>query len=952
MTEAPAPAPSPKVETPLQKLDGWIHAGEQGLIALALVAMTTLVSVDVLSRRVEARDSLLGGFLARHLGVTDAGTTEWLGIVALSLVGLLVAWFGLATAERRTGKKLLPIPQSALAAGALTTLGVAAVCAAMRTFASRDVYLVLYAICGAAFIADELRRKESGWQARIGIFAAVVTPIFLALAFGYFPQGYSWAKEISMMFVLWVGLVGASVCVPIGKHIRIDTLEKFLPAAAKKYVLAAGYSVTALFSAYIAWAGYAYVFGAGGSIASGATLDQTHLPVWVETLAVPVAFGLTTIRFFAAAISGLRGGSYGVPAKAEGMEEAEKAAREAGLEVKAEAASQKVSPVFIVCCALIVILPFFGNAGILASVIVLMALLGLPIFVLLGIVVIVSFMLWGGVTDLLHQNQFSFVERIVGLSDNQALLAIPFFVLSGAVMSHGEISKRLVSFSMALVGWLPGGLAVSAVLACMIFAAISGSSPATVVAIGGAMAPALIAQGYRAPFAHGLVTSAGSLGILIPPSIPMIVYAIVNQTSHMEIERLFACGYGPGLVIGAILMIMSMIQGSRDKAPRQAFSAKRVYEETRDGFWALMFPIAISVGIYSGLMNAIESACFSVVYAVVVEVFVHRALTVRQLPKILGETGILLGSFLVILVVAMTFGELLDVLGIPTAAADWVRDAELTPWQFLLVVNVLLLVVGCLLDIMSAIFIFVPLLAPMALAAGVSPYHFGIIFIVNLEIGYLTPPVGLNLFVASTMFDKPVGYMVRAVMPMVTVMLIGLGFITYSETVSVGVADLLLGPEATTSTTGAELADGEIADDATGPIDTTPDHVMTIAEMMAATETEDAIDAPAEAPMASFASLRGELDRIAAADVSTEAAQMAEPLPDLEAIIGNLREDVVAGLGEPHRCPVEGGLCTGPAQVFYSFYRLPDGADGGGPELVITFADDGSVSGAEWRHTQ
>ncbi|MFW5921345.1 MAG: TRAP transporter large permease subunit [Polyangiales bacterium] len=458
------------------------------------------------------------------------------------------------------------------------------------------------------------------------------------------------------------------------------------------------------------------------------------------------------------------------------------------------AAGKKGSLPFVVVLALVVVLPFFGKGGMVAATILAAALLGAPLFVIIGAVTVLCFFLFAGYTDL--PQYWPLVERIRSLADNPTLLAIPMFIMSGAVMSEGQISGRLIEFARSIIGWIPGGLAMSAVVACILFAAISGSSPATVVAIGSMMAPTLIKAGYTQRFSHGLVTSAGSLGILIPPSIPMIIYPIVNQGALIEVESLFASGLGPGLVMGAILMGFSFYRGLIDRTPRQAFELRRIGIALRDGFWALMFPILILGGIYSGLFNAVEAAAVSVVYAVVVEVWVHDALRLKNVPRIFFDQGLFLGALLVIMVTALAFSEFLEMQGIPAMMVDWIKGMNLEPWQFLLMLNVLLLVVGMAMDILSAMFVFVPLLAPVAAAMGVDPMHFGIIFIVNLEIGYLTPPVGLNLFVASALFDKPLGHVIRSVGPFIVLMLLGLGLVTYVPELSVGLGRTIMGEEA------------------------------------------------------------------------------------------------------------------------------------------------------------
>jgi len=243
-------------------------------------------------------------------------------------------------------------------------------------------------------------------------------------------------------------------------------------------------------------------------------------------------------------------------------------------------------------------------------------------------------------------------------------------------------------------------------------------------------------------------------------------------------------------------MGFAFYRGLAGGAPRPPFELRRLGIALRDGFWALMFPILILGGIYGGIFNAVEAAAISVVYAVVVEVYVHDALELKQVPRIFFDQGIFLGALLVIMVAALAFSEFLEMQGIPAMMVEWIKGMHLAPWQFLLMLNLLLLVVGMAMDILSAMFVFVPLLAPVATAMGVDPMHFGIIFIVNLEIGYLTPPVGLNLFVASALFEKPLGHVIRSVGPFIALMLIGLGLVTYVPELSVGLGRAIMGQEA------------------------------------------------------------------------------------------------------------------------------------------------------------
>lgn len=430
----------------------------------------------------------------------------------------------------------------------------------------------------------------------------------------------------------------------------------------------------------------------------------------------------------------------------------------------------------------------------LVLIVLLLILLGEPLFVILGMIATCCFYFF--MPDIYHDlDSFNiFIEKMFELTDKNVLLAIPFFVVSGTIMTAGKIAQRLIDFARAVTGWLPGGLAISTVLACMFFAAISGSSPVTIIAIGSMMFPALVKDSYKENFSLGLVTSAGSLGILIPPSIPMLIYAImVSGTVVIDVGELFLAGVLPGFVIGSFLAVYSFIEGKRRKTSVKKFRFHEVRETFRDGFWALLLPVVVLGGIYVGVFTPTEAAAVSVVYALVVEIFIHRQITLKDVPALFAEATLLMGSLLVIMVMAFCFNEFLVQNQVAQRAVEWMAAKNFTPVVFLVVMNVLLLIVGFFMDIMSAIMILSPLLAPTAVALGLHPVHVAIITIVNLEIGYLTPPMGLNLFVSTSLFKKSFGQVVRSVIPFTGVMLIGLIIVTYVPTVSIGPVNYLAG---------------------------------------------------------------------------------------------------------------------------------------------------------------
>ncbi|MHB8766620.1 MAG: TRAP transporter large permease [Deferrisomatales bacterium] len=402
--------------------------------------------------------------------------------------------------------------------------------------------------------------------------------------------------------------------------------------------------------------------------------------------------------------------------------------------------------------------------------------LGLPIAAVLAGVTALALALHTPTPLLVLPQQF------FNALDNFVLLAIPFFILAGRLMTEGTMAHRLVEVMRAVVGAKRGGLAVTAVLACLFFAALSGSSPATVVAIGSIMIPALTRNGYPEKFSVGLVTSAGSLGIVIPPSIPMILYALVMNVSVAE---LFMAGVGPGLLIGALFAGYVMWKARREdwKVETGATWAE-AWTAVRRGAWALCLPLIVLGGIYTGVFTPTEAAAVSVVYALFVEGVVHRDLTWTKLHRALVESATLSGSLLLILACAMTFVWLLTSEGLPVLVAEWVMGRVDNAWTFLLLVNVLFLLLGSVMDNVSAMLILSPIFAETLHRLGIDPVHYGIIMVLVIEFGFLTPPFGLNLFVAMGLTKRSMAYVASATLPFLLLLLLALLIVTYVPAIS------------------------------------------------------------------------------------------------------------------------------------------------------------------------
>lgn len=362
--------------------------------------------------------------------------------------------------------------------------------------------------------------------------------------------------------------------------------------------------------------------------------------------------------------------------------------------------------------------------------------------------------------------------------DSFPLMAIPLFILAGDLMQNGGLSKRLVGLADSLVGHFRGGLAIVTVLTCMFFGAISGSSAATVAAIGGIMVPTMIQHGYSKGFSYGLIAASGILGVLIPPSIPCVTYGIATNAS---ISTMFVAGIGPGIFCGACLILVALIickkygyEGNGKK-----FSIKHVLEALRDAIWALLVPIIILGGIYGGIFTPTEAAAVAVFYGLFVGFFIYRELTIDKLIRGLSDSAVTTGTILVIVAAATVLARMLTLERIPTIISNYITGATNQRIVVLIIINIVLLIAGCVMDSTPAILILSPILYPIAAQYGVDIIHFGMIVVLNTSIGFITPPVGLNLFVACSIGDIKFTTVVKNVLPFLYIMIIALILITY-----------------------------------------------------------------------------------------------------------------------------------------------------------------------------
>lgn len=423
------------------------------------------------------------------------------------------------------------------------------------------------------------------------------------------------------------------------------------------------------------------------------------------------------------------------------------------------------------------------------TVLFLFLLLFLLMFI--GVPIAISLGLAGSLTIILFSPDSvrSLAIKLFETSEHYTLLAIPFFLLAGAFMTTGGVARRLIDFANACVGHIRGGLAIAAVLACMLFAALSGSSPATVAAVGSIAIAGMVRSGYPQSFGAGIVCNAGTLGILIPPSIVMVVYAAATEAS---VGKLFMAGVVPGIMLGVVLMIAIYVVAVKKNLPALPRATLREWlGAARKAIWGLLLMLIILGGIYSGMFTPTEAAAVAAVYSAFIALFVYKDMRVSEIPKVLLESAKLSIMLMFIIANAMLFAHVLTTEQLPQQITAWVLEAGLTPITFLLVVNLVLLIAGAFMEPSAIILILAPILFPIAVRLGIDPIHLGIIMVVNLEIGLVTPPVGLNLFVTSAVTGLPVTGTIRAAMPWLMLLLAFLLLVTYVPWISLALPEWL-----------------------------------------------------------------------------------------------------------------------------------------------------------------
>ena len=403
---------------------------------------------------------------------------------------------------------------------------------------------------------------------------------------------------------------------------------------------------------------------------------------------------------------------------------------------------------------------------------------GLPIFIFVGLLALIAFTNAG-------VDSSAVATEMYRLASSPTLVSLPFFAFAGHLMAASGGPGRLIRFSRALIGWLPGGVGIMAIVTCALFSAFTGASGVTIIALGGLLYPILVQEGYQEKFTLGLLTTAGSLGPLFPPSMPLILYALVAK---IDIDDLFRASLVPGLLI--VLLLAIYVIYHRPVQSRQVFSTKELLASGREAIWEILLPIFLLGAIYGGVTTIAEAGALTVVYVALVEIFIYHDIGItKELPKIIVDSMSLVGAILLILCSSLGLTNYLIDERFPQQLLVWIQTITTNKYLFLAALNLLLLVVGSIMDIYSAIIVVVPLIAPVAHAFGIHPIHLAIIFFANLEIGYITPPVGINLFIGRYCFKKSIAQLYRASFPFLCILLVALFFITYLPHLSLFTVD-------------------------------------------------------------------------------------------------------------------------------------------------------------------
>ncbi len=615
------------------------------------------------------------------------------------------------------------------------------------------------------------------------------------------PKDASWTSLYVQNGTLWIGFLGAVLAAAGGKHLSLATTNFMARGRLRLICETFSQVVFVAVSLLLTYASARMVAANRGT--GDADLLPGGLHRWMVELIIPVSFGVMTVRVVARALhpaSAFAGPHGGIPAELLNAP-LPKAVRLRRLGISAAVGLLAVLAFYIGMRydgseriqAVLGRLDTDGIRGLVRWTVMLSMgigfLLGTPVFVVMAGLAMGLFFVAGTPVAALPTE----TNR---LAANPSLPAIPLLTVAGYILASGRSSQRLVRAYKSVFGWMPGGMAVMVASVCALFTTFTGASGVTILALGGLVYPMLVRDKYPKGFSLGLVTAAGSLGLLFPPSLPVLLYSVAASTpgsaAPVSVEQLFIGGLLPGLFLVVLVSLYGIQRGIMAQAPRQPFRKAEVFHALREAKWDLLLPVLVIVAFASGIATVVEAAAIGAAYALFVELVIYRDIhPFYELPGVFVHAAALVGAVVVLLGVALGLTNYLVEAEIPTRLVEWVQSHIHSQWAFLLVLNVMLLVLGSVLEIYSAIVVLVPLVAPLGVAFNVHPVHLGVIFLANLELGFLCPPMGLNLFLSATRFHKPLPVLYRHALPFLLIMSIGVLFITYVPWVTMGLLRLL-----------------------------------------------------------------------------------------------------------------------------------------------------------------
>jgi C4-dicarboxylate transporter DctM subunit len=612
-------------------------------------------------------------------------------------------------------------------------------------------------------------RFENGFSSII-LVAIAVLPAAEIVARSVFKTGLHSAADILHHLVLWLTCLGGAITSREGKHITLSLGVDLIPEPWRAGVRTATGFIGTVIASAMTWSAISLVL-----IGFDPTRRIAFIPVQAAAAVIPVGFLLITLRFVTRAPVGRTGKTIIALGAVLGTALAFSSVMNVVYTLVPE------PPAFLF--TLEPLLYDFGTRVALAGVFVLVVsiLFGTPIFIALGGVAYLLFVRTGGSLEVIPSEAYT---MLTGYS----IPAIPLFTFAGFLLSESKAGQRLVRLFRAFVGWLPGGLAVMAVLVCTFFTTFTGATGVTILALGALLAFVLTESGrYGKRFANGLITGSGSIGLLFPPSLPIILYGVIAQ---INILHMFVGGILPGFVMVLALCVFGVLTALRNKVERVPFELHEAWGALKESWWEILLPVIILAGYFTGITTLVETGAIAVLYALVIELGVHRDLKLRDLPRVFLKCIPIVGGVLIILAAAKGLSYYIVDAEVPTSLSAWVQQNIHSKYVFLILLNVGLLITGCLMDIFSAILVVVPLIIPVGAAFGIHPVHLGVIFLANLGVGYLTPPVGLNLFLAAYRFNEPLAKIYRDVIPFFLVLLGVVLIITYVPWFSTGLLKL------------------------------------------------------------------------------------------------------------------------------------------------------------------